>query len=108
MWAVQSAVELERLGIPTVAVATDAFAGMGQDTARSQGLAGLPLVSIPQSFEGSGPAEIGSLAGGLYREVVRSLTGDPAELAPYFASREWLSGDDAVATACSIERHAHV
>ena len=104
VWAVQTAVELERLGVPTVAVATTAFAEMGQDTARSLGLAGLPIVAAPNGVETFSRAEIVSGAEQVYAEVVAALTGDARSLEPTYASREWLSFDDAIAVSCEITK----
>jgi len=107
VWAVQSAVELERLGIPSVAVATEAFAEMGQDTARSLGLVGLPLLAADHGFEGLGRAGVRAVAEQLYPEIVRALTANPAELEPDFGSRVWMPSEKAINAACSIEAYAH-
>lgn len=103
MWAVQSAVELERLNIPSVAVATEAFAEMGQDTSRSLGMVGLPLVAVGHGFENLPPDRIGEVAEAVYLEIVRALTGEPSELEPEYASRVWLPSDEAVTVTCSYE-----
>jgi hypothetical protein len=102
VWAVQSAVELERLNIPTVAVATEAFAEMGQDTSRSLGMIGLPLAAVGHGFENLRVDRLGEVAELLYAEVVRGLTGSPADLEPDYAGRVWLPSDDAIAISCSF------
>ena len=104
MWAVQTAVEMERLGIPTVAVATEAFAEMGQDTARSLGFGGLPIVAAPNGVEAFTPAEVRAGAERVYAEVLATLTGDAAELEPTYAARVWLTSEDAIAVSCSITK----
>lgn len=104
MWAVQSAVELERMGVPAVAVATEAFAEMGQDTARSMGLVGLPLTAVGYGLEGLDRAGVQHVAEMLYAEVRACLTREPADLEPEYAARVWLPSEDAVAAAsCSLD-----
>lgn len=102
MWAVQSAVELERLNIPTVAVATEAFAEMGQDTSRSLGMVGLPLVAVGHGFENLSPDKIGDVAEGIYAEIVNALTGAASELEPEYEARVWLPSEEAIAISCSF------
>jgi hypothetical protein len=104
VWNVQTALELERLGIPAVAVATEAFAEMGQDTARSLGLAGLPIVAAPNGFEALSRAELRDAAERLYDEVLSILRGEPATLEPAYASRVWLSALDAIGVSCAITK----
>ena len=104
MWAAQTAVEMERLGIPTVAVATEAFAEMGQDTARSLGLGGLPIVAAPNGVETFTRAEVRAGAEQVYAEVLATLTRDAVALEPEYAGRVWLTSEDAIAVTCSITK----
>ena len=90
-----------------MAVATEAFAEMGQDTARSLGLSGLPLLAVEQSFEGGDEHAMESLAEKIYPEIVRALTADARELEPAYASLIWLSPEEAINAVCSIEGHVH-
>ena len=92
------------MGIPGVAVATEAFAEMGQATARGVGMAGLPLVAVAHGFESLGRSEIREAALRLYPEIVRTLTASPAELEPEYASRAWLPSEDAIAISCSMSK----
>ena len=87
-----------------MAVATEAFAEMGQDTARSLGLAGLPIVAAPNGFESLSRDAVRVAAEGLYEEVLSILCGDPQALEPTYASRVWLSAIDAIGVSCAITK----
>ena len=107
MWAAQVAIEMERLGVPAVTVATDAFAEMGQDTARSLGLAGLPIVAAPSGLEDLDASEVGEQAERMCDEIVAAFTGDAPALESTYAGREWLSSEEAIAVTCAVtKQHA--
>ena len=89
--------------MPTVALVTNAFAEMGQSTARLEGLAGMPSVAVPHPIDRLTPAEVTKVAAGALQEVLRALTGEARELETMYMTKQWLSAADAV-VSCSINR----
>lgn len=104
VWSVQTGVEMERLGIPSVVVVTDAFADMGQKTARSLGLTGVPMVAAPHPFDCLDRNQVRQKAEQLYTEIKAILTGDSGALESIYSSKIWPSAQEAV-TSCRISHH---
>lgn len=90
--------------MPTAVITTDAFAAMGQSTARSLGLAGIPLSAAPHPFDYLSRAQVREIAERLLGEVETILTGKPEQLEQEYARRVWLSPNEAVAS-CSVSAH---
>jgi len=77
---------------------------MGQGTAASLGLAGVPLVATPHPFSYLAREVVREIAERLYGEVEEILTGDAPRLEERYARKMWLPPQEAV-TSCSIARH---
>ena len=77
---------------------------MGQSTARSVGMVGVPLVAAPHPFDILNRAQVRQVAERLYGEVEEILTGEASRLEERYARKVWLSSQEAV-TSCSIVAH---
>ena len=51
MWSVHASIELERSGVPTVALVTAAFEAGARAAARARGFGALPIVVFAADFE---------------------------------------------------------
>lgn len=51
MWSVHASIELERSGVPTVALVTAAFEAGARAAARARGFESLPIVTFAADFE---------------------------------------------------------
>ena len=51
MWSVHASIELERSGVPTVALVTAAFEAGARAAARARGFVDLPIITVPAALE---------------------------------------------------------
>jgi len=77
-WSVIDAVNLERAGVPTVALISRSFCPLGQIVARSEGHCGLAIVMLPHPIGEADEARIAQKGIDAVAECVRLLT-TPAE-----------------------------
>lgn len=75
--------------MPSAVVVTDAFAQMGQATARSLGVPGLPMAALRHPFDYLSRSEVREAAEQVYDEVVHILTAEAWQLAIEYASKVW-------------------
>lgn len=86
-WCVYDSVDLERKGTPTATINSDEFVTLGQAEARSLGLPGLPLVTVPHPMGGIPATEVRDRAAAIVPEVVAALTRDPDALEADYENR---------------------
>jgi len=94
-WCVYDSVHLERAGTPTATVNSDEFVTLGQSEARSLGLPGLPLVTVPHPMGGVPEADVRERARAVLPEIVAVLTRDRDALEADYENR-YLDADEAV------------
>lgn len=70
---------LDRAGIPTAVLCTDAFSGIADATAAMQGLPGYKYVAVSHPVEGRSESELMELSSQFIDEVIEILFGDPTE-----------------------------
>jgi hypothetical protein len=70
-------VELEKKGIPTVTICTDAFVGLAREEAKNLGMPDLPLAIIKHPIGGEPLSVIHQRAEDAVAQVARALTGAP-------------------------------
>jgi hypothetical protein len=68
-------VRLEAAGVPTVAVATSAFAALAHQTADAYGLPGARIAVVSHPLGGIGAAEVTAKADAAVETVLGLLTG---------------------------------
>jgi hypothetical protein len=73
-WSVIDAVNLEKAGIPTVALISRSFCRLGQIVARGEGHDGLALVMLPHPIGEADTAKIAQKGAAAAAECVRLLT----------------------------------
>jgi hypothetical protein len=81
-------VELEKRGIPTVTICTDAFEGLAREEAKNLGMPDLPLVIIKHPIGGEPPDVIRQRAAEAAPQVLRALTDGLEAQTAASASRE--------------------
>jgi hypothetical protein len=67
-------VDLEKLGVPTVTLCTDAFLGLAKEEARTLGMPDLPLVIVPHPLGGESLERIQARAQNAVAGVIAALT----------------------------------
>jgi hypothetical protein len=77
-WCIHDGVTLEKRGIPTATVNSDAFVVLGQHEAVALGLPGLPIVTVPHPMGDVPAAEVRRRAAAMVAQVLHVLT-TPAE-----------------------------
>lgn len=82
-------------------ITTDAFAEMGQATARSLGLAGMPMAAAHHPFDYLSRGEVRAEAERVLDEVAAIVTGDAGRLEREYAMKAWPSAQEMV-IACSV------
>jgi hypothetical protein len=70
---VRDAISFARLGIPAVAIVSEAFWAQGDFVARSIGMPDVPRVQIPHPVSGSGRENMQRVANDIASELVRVL-----------------------------------
>ncbi|MBI2906286.1 MAG: hypothetical protein HYX92_01380 [Chloroflexi bacterium] len=89
IWCVQTAVELEKRGIPTVMACTQGLDAMCQAEARCMGLASLPLPSVPVPEDAKFEGELlEKAADSLTEDVIFALTQPVGVVAQEFGGRD--------------------
>jgi len=75
-WSLQAACEFQDRGIPTVSLASNAFADLATYSCQTRGYATLPMLILPDDFETKRPAQMHSLAEAHVDETVTLLSRD--------------------------------
>ncbi len=70
--------ELEKRGIPTVTLCTDAFISLAREESRNLGMPDLPLAIIKHPLGGEGEERVRRKALEVARQVALALTRPPA------------------------------
>ena len=78
---------LERAGVPTVAVATDLFAGTARNEAELYGLLALPIALVEHPVAGCARETVRARAEAVAAEIVMALTADAAALRAFYTGR---------------------
>ena len=73
-WSVYDATELEKLGVPTVTIVTEEFAGLAREIAVAEGFPSLKMLTVPHFFEELSEETVIELANDLYPAIVNGLT----------------------------------
>lgn len=79
-WCVHDGVTLEKRGIPTATVNSDAFVVLGQMEAVALGVPGLPIVMVPHPMGDVSAEVVIERAQDMVAQVIRVLTTDAAKL----------------------------
>ena len=79
-WGIHDAVAFERLGVPTVSLATSLYEELVTSTARSEGMPDVKRVILPHPLEGVPDLDLESIARRVVDPVIGALTtaGSPA------------------------------
>ncbi|MGE4304941.1 MAG: UGSC family (seleno)protein [Novosphingobium sp.] len=86
-WCIFDGVTLEKRGVPTATVNSDAFVVLGQHEAIALGLPGLPIVTVPHPM-GDVPAdEVRKRAEAMIAQVLRVLTTEAEVLESEYTDR---------------------
>src|SRR5258708_39091122 len=88
-WSVIDAVNLEKAGVPTVALISRSFCPLGQLVARSEGHSGLPIVLLPHPIGEADETEIAQKGIDAAAECVRLLTTPAQTVAKQFAPKKF-------------------
>jgi hypothetical protein len=84
-WSVIDAVNLERAGVPTVALISRSFCPLGQIVGRGMGHQGLPIIMLPHPIGEADEDRIAQKGRDAAAECVRLLTAQAAVGAEYAA-----------------------
>ena len=96
-WSVIDAVNLERAGVPTVALISRSFCPLGQIVARGHGHDGLAIVMLPHPLGEGDRGKIGRKGGAAAAECVRLLTSPSEDVLREFAAKIFPLPEHAVA-----------
>ncbi|HUJ76138.1 MAG TPA: hypothetical protein VL359_14845 [bacterium] len=69
--------DLEKLGVPTVTVCTEAFQGLAKEESRTLGMPGLPLAIIKHPLGGESKEAVSQRAQAALDAVIHGLTQAP-------------------------------
>jgi hypothetical protein len=70
---VRDAISFARLGIPAIAIVSEAFWSQGDFVARSLGMPDVPRVQIPHPVSGSGRENMQRVANSITNELISTL-----------------------------------
>ena len=98
-WSIIDAVNLEKAGVPTVALISRSFCPLGQLVARSEGHSGLPIVLLPHPIGEADEAKIAQKGIDAASECVRLLTTPAETVAKEFAAKKFPLPEHVVARA---------
>jgi hypothetical protein len=98
-WSVIDAVNLEKAGVPTVALISRSFCPLGQLVARSEGHRGLPIVMLPHPIGEADETKIAQKGNNAVAECVRLLTTPAAAVAKEYAAKKFPLPEHAVSRA---------
>jgi hypothetical protein len=98
-WCVYDSIDLEQKDIPVATINSDEFVRLGQSEARSLGMPGLPIVTVPHPMGDIPENKVRERARAIVKELVLVLTTDHEELEETYESRyldenEELGADD--------------
>lgn len=86
-WCIYDGVTLEKRGVPTATVNSDAFVVLGQQEAVALGLPGLPIVTVPHPMGDVPAAEVEKRAAAMVAQVLHVLTTDADALETEYTDR---------------------
>ena len=96
-WSVIDAVNLEKAGVPTVALISRSFCPLGQIVGRGMGHQGLPIVMLPHPIGEADEARIAQKGHDAAAECVRLLTTQAAAVGAEYAAKTFPLPEHAVA-----------
>jgi hypothetical protein len=76
VWSVHASIELERSGVPTVALVTAAFEAGARAAARARGFDELPIITFAADFEEQDDAAMRAEFAARLPEITRGLQRD--------------------------------
>lgn len=86
-WCIHDGVTLEKRGIPTATVNSDAFVVLGQQEAIALGLPGLPIVTVPHPMGDVPGDEVRRRAAAMVAQVLHVLTTGAEALESEYTDR---------------------
>jgi hypothetical protein len=92
-WCVYDSIDLERRGVPVATVNSDEFVKLGQSEARSLGMPGLPIVTVPHPMGDIEESVVRERTRAIVDELADVLMTDAAELADTYQNR-YLDADE--------------
>jgi hypothetical protein len=92
-WCVYDSIDLERRGVPVATINSDEFVKLGQSEARSLGMPGLPIVTVPHPMGDVAESVVRERARSIAEELVAVLTTDAADLTDTYRDR-YLDADE--------------
>jgi hypothetical protein len=95
-WSVIDAVNLEKAGVPTVALISRSFCPLGQIVARGEGHHGLPIVMLPHPIGEADQDRIAQKGVDAAAECVRLLTTAGAAVGAEYAAKKFPLPEHAV------------
>jgi len=96
-WSVIDAVNLEKAGVPAVALISRSFCPLGQIVSRGVGHAGLPIVMLPHPIGDADQGRIAQKGVDAAAECVRLLTTPANAVSAEFAAKKFPLPEHAVA-----------
>ena len=93
-WCIHDGVTLEKRGVPTATVNSDAFVVLGQKEAVALGLPGLPIVTVPHPMGDVRAEEVRRRAAAMIPQVLHVLTTRPEALESEFTDRFIIESDN--------------
>jgi hypothetical protein len=96
-WSVIDAVNLEKAGVPTVALISRSFCPLGQIVGRGVGHQGLPIVMLPHPIGEADESRIAQKGVDAAAECVRLLTSDAKAVGAEYAAKKFPLPEHAVA-----------
>jgi hypothetical protein len=96
-WSVIDAVNLEKAGVPTVALISGSFCPLGQIVGRGVGHQGLPIVMLPHPIGEADESRIAQKGVDAAAECVRLLTSDAKAVGAEYATKKFPLPEHAVA-----------
>ncbi|HEY6258557.1 MAG TPA: hypothetical protein VIY51_22470 [Xanthobacteraceae bacterium] len=95
-WSVIDAVNLEKAGVPSVALISRSFCPLGQIVARGEGHGGLPIVMLPHPIGEADQGRIAQKGADAAAECVRLLTTPSAAVGREYAAKKFPLPEHAV------------
>jgi hypothetical protein len=96
-WSVIDAVNLEKAGVPTVALISRSFCPLGQIVGRGMGHQGLPIIMLPHPIGEADESRIAQKGSDAAAECVRLLTAPAAAIGAEYAAKTFPLPEHAVA-----------
>ena len=95
-WSVIDAVNLEKAGVPSIALISRSFCPLGQIVARGEGHGSLPIVMLPHPIGEADSAKIAQKGADAAAECVRLLTTPAEAVGAEFAAKKFPLPEHAV------------